>query len=64
MNHIVVTGYIDDAIATMQEESNGSGRFIDVRLHLRVTIGAGGDVELAARLHEEAHHYFVSLRTR
>ncbi len=57
VNGIVVTGYIDDAIGTMQEESNGSGRFIDVLLRPRVTIGAGGDAKRAARLHEEAHHY-------
>lgn len=56
-NKIVVTGYVDDAIGTMQEEKNGSGRFVDVTLRPRVTIGAGGDMALAARLHEDAHRY-------
>ncbi|WP_250462544.1 OsmC family protein [Caballeronia sp. GAFFF2] len=56
-NKIVVTGYVDEAIGTMQEDKDGSGRFIDVTLHPRVTIGAGNDAELAARLHEDAHRY-------
>jgi organic hydroperoxide reductase OsmC/OhrA len=56
-NKIVVTGYVDDAIGTMQEEKNGSGRFVDVTLRPRVTIGAGDDAELAARLHQDAHRY-------
>jgi organic hydroperoxide reductase OsmC/OhrA len=56
-NKIVVTAYVDEAIGTMQEEKNGSGRFADVTLRPRVTIGAGGDAVLAARLHEDAHRY-------
>jgi organic hydroperoxide reductase OsmC/OhrA len=56
-NKIAVTGYVDDAIGTMQEEKNGSGRFVDVTLRPRVTIGAGSDAQLAARLHEDAHRY-------
>ncbi|BAO85073.1 OsmC family protein [Caballeronia cordobensis] len=56
-NKIVVTAYVDEAIGTMQEEKNGSGRFVDVTLRPRVTIGAGGDAGLAARLHEEAHRF-------
>jgi organic hydroperoxide reductase OsmC/OhrA len=56
-NNIVVTAYVDDAIGTMQEEKNGSGRFVDVTLRPRVTIGAGGDTDLAARLHDDAHRF-------
>jgi organic hydroperoxide reductase OsmC/OhrA len=56
-NGIIVTAYIDQAIGTMQEEQNGSGRFTDVLLRPRVTIGAGSDADLAARLHEDAHRY-------
>lgn len=56
-NGIVVTGYVDEAVGTMQEEAQGHGRFVDVLLRPRVTIGAGGDPALAARLHEEAHRY-------
>jgi organic hydroperoxide reductase OsmC/OhrA len=56
-NGIVVTAYVDEAIGTMQEEKSGSGRFTDVTLRPRVSIGAGGDAALAARLHEDAHRY-------
>jgi organic hydroperoxide reductase OsmC/OhrA len=56
-NGIVVTGYVDDAIGIMQEDANGSGRFVDVLLRPRVTIGAGNDTALAARLHDDAHHH-------
>ncbi|MDR5737006.1 MULTISPECIES: OsmC family protein [unclassified Caballeronia] len=57
VNKIVVTGYVDDAVGIMQEDANRSGRFADVMLRPRVTIGAGGDTALAARLHEEAHRF-------
>jgi organic hydroperoxide reductase OsmC/OhrA len=54
---IVVTGYVDDALGTMEGSAKGDGRFTDVLLRPRVTIGAGGDVELAKRLHDDAHHF-------
>ncbi|TCK42174.1 organic hydroperoxide reductase OsmC/OhrA [Paraburkholderia sp. BL8N3] len=54
---IVVTGYSDEALGTMEERAKGAGRFTDVLLRPHVTIGAGGDVELATRLHEEAHRF-------
>ena len=57
VNGIVVTGYADDPVGTMEESAQGSGRFTDVVLRPRVTIGAGGDVKLAVRLHEEAHKF-------
>ena len=57
VNGIVVTGYADDPIGTMEESAQGSGRFTDVHLRPQVTIGAGGDVKLAKRLHEEAHKF-------
>jgi organic hydroperoxide reductase OsmC/OhrA len=57
VNGIVVTGYVDDPIGTMEESAKGSGRFTDVLLRPQVTIGAGGDVKLAERLHEEAHKF-------
>jgi organic hydroperoxide reductase OsmC/OhrA len=56
-NKVVVTGYVDEAIGTMQEDKGGSGRFVDVLLRPTVSIGAGGDAALAARLHEEAHRF-------
>ncbi|CAN7326251.1 OsmC family protein [Caballeronia sp. LjRoot29] len=57
VNGIAVTGYVDDPLGTMEETAQGSGRFTDVVLRPQVTIGAGGDVTLAARLHEEAHKF-------
>jgi organic hydroperoxide reductase OsmC/OhrA len=56
-NGIVVTGYVDDALGTMEESPQGDGRFTDVLLRPRVTIGAGGDVALAKRLHDDAHRF-------
>lgn len=57
VNGIAVTGYVDDPLGTMEETAQGSGRFTDVVLRPQVTIGAGGDVTLAVRLHEEAHKF-------
>jgi organic hydroperoxide reductase OsmC/OhrA len=57
VNGIVVTGYVDDPVGTMEESAQGSGHFTDVVLRPQVTIGAGGDVKLAVRLHEEAHKF-------
>jgi organic hydroperoxide reductase OsmC/OhrA len=56
-NGIVVTSYVDEAFGTMEESTDGSGRFTDVLLRPRVTIGPGGDTGLATRLHEEAHRF-------
>lgn len=56
-NGVVVTGYVDEALGTMEESAQGDGRFIDVLLRPQVTIGAGGDVELAKRLHHDAHRF-------
>jgi organic hydroperoxide reductase OsmC/OhrA len=56
VNKIVVTKYVDDAIGTMEETANGSGRFVDVLLQPRVTIESG-DAGLALQLHEEAHRF-------
>ena len=56
-NGIVVTGYVDAALGTMEESVKGDGRFTDVLLRPRVMIGAGGDIEKAKRLHEDAHRF-------
>jgi organic hydroperoxide reductase OsmC/OhrA len=56
-NGVVVTGYVDDAVGTMEEATDGSGRFTDVLLRPHVTIGAGSDISLATQLHEEAHRF-------
>ena len=53
---IAVTEYADQASGTMAQTADGGGRFTEVVLHPRVTIGPGGDEALAAKLHERAHH--------
>lgn len=53
---VVVTGYEDEASGTMQETAGGSGRFTEVVLRPTVRIRPGSDAELAARLHDRAHH--------
>ena len=52
-NGIVVTAYTDDAVGTMEQTDGGGGRFLSVTLRPRVTI-AGGDPDVAQRLHDEA----------
>jgi organic hydroperoxide reductase OsmC/OhrA len=49
---IVVTGYTDDAVATMRQVGDG-GAFTEAVLRPVVTISAG-DAELARRIHDEA----------
>jgi organic hydroperoxide reductase OsmC/OhrA len=53
---VVVTGYVDDASGTMAETEDGGGRFTVLVLRPRVTIADGSDREVAASLHEKAHH--------
>lgn len=52
---IVVLAYVDDAVGTMVEDAARGGWFTGVTLRPRVTIAAGGDVERARALHDEAH---------
>jgi organic hydroperoxide reductase OsmC/OhrA len=52
---VVVVAYQDEAQGTMVEEASGSGQMEQVTLHPRVTVSAGSDREVAARLHEDAH---------
>ena len=50
---IAVLAYVDEAEGTMVE--GAKGRFTQIVLRPRVTVRAGDDVELAGRLHHEAH---------
>ena len=52
---ITVLSYSDDATGTMVEAETGGGRFTAAVLRPVVTIEAGGDLALAAALHEDAH---------
>ena len=51
---VVVVGYADEAEGTMETRPDGGGRFVGAVLRPRVTVSEGS-VELARRLHEEAH---------
>lgn len=53
---VVVTNYADDATGTMAETEDGGGHFVEVTLRPRVRVAAGADRDLAARLHDRAHH--------
>ncbi|ANH67712.1 OsmC family protein [Mitsuaria sp. 7] len=50
---IAVLAYVDEAEGTMVEGEKG--RFTKIVLRPRVTVRAGDDVELARRLHHDAH---------
>jgi organic hydroperoxide reductase OsmC/OhrA len=52
---IIVTQYIDNASGTMKETNNGGGQFTEVELHPRVIILQTAMIELAIKLHQEAH---------
>lgn len=54
-NKIDVATYEDEAVGTLALNPDGSGKFEEVVLHPRVTISSG-DVDLAVKLHETAHH--------
>ncbi|MDQ6718539.1 MAG: OsmC family protein [Gemmatimonadota bacterium] len=59
-NRISVVAYEDDATGTMSLDSNGDGEFESVTLRPRVKI-ASGDLDLAVRLHDDAHeHCFIA----
>jgi organic hydroperoxide reductase OsmC/OhrA len=55
-NKITVTHYTDQPTATMQEETNGAGKFTEAVLHPQVTI-SNGDAGLAHALHDKAHEF-------
>ena len=55
VNHVIVTGYEDEASGTMEESPDGSGRLTGVVLRPVVTIAAESDPEKAGALHADAH---------
>ncbi len=54
-NGIEVLEYLDNAEATLELESDGSGRFSEVRLYPRVTVRKQEIVEKALKLHKRAN---------
>lgn len=55
VHEIVVTDYNDEAIGTMAEENDGSGKFIEVVLRPSVRITDSSKKELALQLHHKAN---------
>ena len=53
---IIVTAYTDAAEGTMEEQSDGSGRFLEVVLKPKIMIEGMVDDTLIDRLHHEANH--------
>lgn len=53
---VCVTAYDDDATAEMIEDPDHGGHFRSAQLRPLVALKRGSDVELARRLHDEAHH--------
>jgi len=51
-----VLAYVDDAVGTMVETPDGSGRFAEVVLRPVATLATEGDTLRATALHDEAHH--------
>jgi organic hydroperoxide reductase OsmC/OhrA len=54
-NGIEVLKYSDDAMATLEVEHDGSGRFTEVILNPRVTIAQADRIEEALALHNKAN---------
>lgn len=54
-NGIEVLEYSDNAVATLEVNSDGSGRFVEVRLYPKVKISNPGQIELALDLHFKAN---------
>jgi len=52
---IVVTEYTDDATGEMMEHPDGSGEFVRVVLHPRMTITDAARIADASALHQRAH---------
>jgi hypothetical protein len=57
---ISVVSYRDDAEATMAEDPNRAGRFVNAALRPKITIQAGSDLAVANRLHHDAHTCFIA----
>jgi organic hydroperoxide reductase OsmC/OhrA len=55
VNGVVVMDYVDEAVGTMEETSNGSGRFTEVVLRPLVTVKEQSMIEKANALHHDAH---------
>lgn len=55
VHKVVVTAYADKAEGTMEEATDGNGRFTSVVLHPRVTVAEESMVSKAHEIHEKAN---------
>ena len=55
VNNVIVTHYVDNAFAVMEENQDGSGQFIGVTLNPMVTVESEYMIPKAIELHNEAH---------
>lgn len=63
VNHVIVEEYRDAAFGVMQENSDGSGEFVQVVLKPVVKISSGSDRAKALALHDEAHRFCFIARS-
>lgn len=56
-NGIIVTAYTDNAVGTMTEHPDGSGKFTEVILRPVVSITNLDQIDIANHLHAKAHEY-------
>ena len=54
-NGIAVIDYIDNAEGAMAEDSHRGGRFTRITLRPKVALAEGSDIDLALKLHDQAH---------
>jgi organic hydroperoxide reductase OsmC/OhrA len=54
-NGIEVLEYSDNAEATLEVSADGSGRFVEVKLKLKIIIANSDKIELALELHKKAN---------
>jgi organic hydroperoxide reductase OsmC/OhrA len=55
-NNIIVTNYTDNAIGTMEETKNGSGKFTGITLQPTITITDKNNIKKAQTLHQGANN--------
>jgi organic hydroperoxide reductase OsmC/OhrA len=63
VNHVIVEEYRDAAFGLMEENSDGSGEFVQVVLKPAVKISSGSDRAKALALHHEAHRFCFIARS-
>lgn len=54
---VIVIDYVDEAKGMMQEDGNGSGKFIEVTLFPLVTVAENAMIEMANELHKKANEF-------